>query len=333
MSENKGLAGMNLETLEKLPLTLEISETIIGAIQNAIYKGKTINSFEPMQEPRKAVKANGQYVVTEIRYGTRFMNSYLDITYPTEDTQVQRPTVIYTHGGGFFSGSKSMGDPLAAGDSANAVFEEIVSAGYNFVNVDYVLLPEGHFPDQLMQLTEAIDFLSEHAVEYGLDMENIVVMGSSAGAILTGQYGALLASPDYRELLGIEPKISPDAIRCLVIDDCPFQPKEFNWKMKVMTGAYLGTVDMDGEIARKTNAYAFFNRELKPTFFDAGPKDGFPEDMTACGALLTSLGVENEVFIPQNRELPHGFLNLIRVDAEAAEAVRRIIAFMDRHTK
>jgi acetyl esterase/lipase len=333
MSENTGLAGMDLEALEKLPLTLEISETIIGAIQNAIYKGKTINSFEPLQEPRKAVKANGQYVVTEIRYGTRFMNSYLDITYPTEDTTVRRPTVIYTHGGGFFGGSKTVGDPLAAGDGANAVFEEIVGAGYNFVNVDYVLLPEGHFPDQLMQLTEAVDFLAAHAGEYGLDMENVVVMGSSAGAILTGQYGALLASPAYRSLLGIEPKISPDAVKCLVIDDCPFQPKEFNWKMKVMTGAYLGTVDMDAEIAQKTNAYAFFNRDLKPCFFDAGPKDGFPEDMAACGELLTSLGVENEVFIPENRELPHGFLNLMRFDAEAAEAVRRIIAFMDRYTK
>ncbi len=333
MSENTNPVGMDFEAMEKLPLTLELSEKIISAIQNAIYMGKTINSFEPMQEPRKVVKANGQYVVTEIRYGTRFMNSYLDITYPTQDTSARRPTVIYTHGGGFFSGSKTVGDPLAAGDSANAVFEAIVNAGYNFVNVDYVLLPEGHFPDQLMQLTEAIDFLSAHAAEYGLDMENVVVMGSSSGAILTGQYGALLASPDYRALLGITPAISQDAIKCLVIDDCPFQPKEFNWKMKVMTGAYLGTADMDAQIAQKTNAYAYFNQDLKPCFFDAGPKDGFPDDMVACAALLTSLGVENEVFIPANRELPHGFLNLMCFDAEAAEAVRRIIAFMDRHTK
>ena len=100
-----------------------------------------------------------------------------------------------------------------------------MKAGYNFVNVDYGLTPEGHFPDQLMQLTEAIDFCADHAEEYGLDMTNVVVFGSSAGAILTGQYGALLANPAYREKLGIHPKISSDCIKCLIVDDAPFRRK------------------------------------------------------------------------------------------------------------
>ena len=226
--------GLDLGVLQKLPLSVKLCEKIIGGIQNALYKGAVFNSFEPMRPAKRAVKENGQLMVTEIRYGTRFMNSYLDITYPNEDTSVKRPTVFYTHGGGFFGGSKTMGDPMAAGDDANFMFEDIVKAGYNFVNVDYVLTPEGHFPDQLMQLTEAIDFCAEHAEEYGLDMTNVVVMGSSAGAILTGQYGALLANPEYREKLGIHPKICPDYIKCLVVDDAPFRTEKFNWKMKAM---------------------------------------------------------------------------------------------------
>ena len=184
-----------------------------------------------------------------------------------------------------------------------------------------------------MQLTEAIDFCAQHAEEYGLDMTNVVVMGSSAGAILTGQYGALLANPAYREALGIYPGISPDCIKCLVVDDAPFRTERFNWKMKAMMGNFLQTTDMRSETAGKSNAYAYFNSSMKPCFFDAGPKDGFPEDMAACGEKLTELGVENEVYIPQNKELPHGFLNLARTDSEAAEGERRIIAFMDRYTK
>jgi len=90
---------------------------------------------------------------------------------------------------------------------------------------------------------------------------------------------------------------------------------------------------MHSEKAHLSNAYAYFNEAMKPCFFDAGPKDGFPEDMQACGEKLTALGVENEVYIPENKELPHGFLNLARTDAEAAEGERRIIAFMDRYTK
>ena len=325
--------GLDLQALQKLPLSVKLCETIISAIQKGIYKESVFNSHEPMRPAKRAVKENGQLMVTEIRYGTRFMNSYLDITYPNEDTTAKRPTVFYTHGGGFFGGSKTMGDPMAAGDDANFMFEDIVKAGFNFVNVDYVLTPEGHFPDQLMQLTEAIDFCAEHAEEYGLDMTNVVVMGSSAGAILTGQYGALLANPEYREKLGIHPKISPTYIKCLVVDDAPFRPEKFNWALKAMMGNFLQTTDMCSERATLFNAYAWFNGSMKPCFFDAGPKDGFPEDMQACGDKLTELGVENEVYIPENKELPHGFLNLARTDAEAAEGERRIIAFMNQHTK
>lgn len=324
---------LDIAALAKLPLTVQLSEKIVSAIQAGVYKDAVFNSFEPLHKPIRAVKANGQLMVTEIRYGTRFMNSYLDITYPNEDTTVKRPTVFYTHGGGFFGGSKTAGDPMAAGDGANSLFEDIVSAGYNFVNVDYVLTPEGHFPDPLMQLTDAIDFCAGHAAEYGLDMTNVVVFGSSAGALLTGQYGTLLVNPEYRERLNIHPRIPAGCVKCLVMDDAPFRPEKFNWKLKAMMGNFLQTTDFCSETAKNFNASAFFNDAMPPCFFDAGPKDGFPEEMLACGEKLTELGVENEVFIPQDPELPHGFLNLARSNAEAAECVRQIIAFMAKHTK
>ena len=144
---------------------------------------------------------------------------------------------------------------------------------------------------------------------------------------------SLLANPEYREKLGIYPKIYPDHIKCLIVDDAPFQTEKYNWRLRVLMGNFLQTIDMHSEKARLSNAYAYFNADMKPCFFDAGPKDGFPEDMRACGEKLTALGVENEVYIPNNQELPHGFLNLARTDSEAAECERRIIAFMDRCTK
>lgn len=332
MAEKNIPGGIDIAALSKLPLSVELCEKIVAAIQMGIYKGAALNSMEPFREAVRAVKENGHLMVTEIRYGTRFMNSYLDITYPTADTTVKRPTVVYTHGGGFFGGSKTMGDPMAVGDSANFLFEDMVNAGYNFVNVDYVLTPEGHFPDQLIQLTEAIDFLFAHAGAYGLDMTNVAVMGSSAGAVLTGQYGALISNPAYRARLGIVPKIPAQYIKCLIIDDAPFQTENDNWALQVMMGNMLGTVDMTSETAKSYNAYAFFTEKMPPCFFDAGPRDGFPEDMRACGEKLTALGVDNEVYIPAS-DLPHGFLNLARTDAEAAEGQRRIIAFMDRYTR
>ncbi len=108
--------------------------------------------------------------------------------------------------------------------------------------------------------------------------------------------------------------------------------EKFNWSLRAMMGNFFQTTDFTSEIVANSNAYAFFTADMKPCFFDAGPKDGFPEDMRLCGQKLTELGVENEVYIPKD-ELPHGFLNLAREHTEAAEGERRLIAFMDRHTK
>ena len=83
--------GLDLNALQKLPLSVKLCEKIIGSIQNALYKGAVFNSFEPMRPAKRAVKENGQLMVTEICYGTRFMNSYLDITYPNEDTASSGP--------------------------------------------------------------------------------------------------------------------------------------------------------------------------------------------------------------------------------------------------
>ena len=87
-------------------------QIIISGIQRMLYKdGRPINSFEPFAPAMRRVKENGQLYVTEIQYGTEYPNSFLDISYPDEDTSAPRPTVIYFHGGGFFGGDKSMGDP------------------------------------------------------------------------------------------------------------------------------------------------------------------------------------------------------------------------------
>jgi acetyl esterase/lipase len=55
-----------------------------------------------------------------------------------------------------------------------------------------VLVPEDHFPAPLVQANEAFQFLTDHADEYHLDMDRVVIMGSSAGAIMTSQLGSII---------------------------------------------------------------------------------------------------------------------------------------------
>ena len=132
-------------------LLMTHTQIIVGVIQD-ISQGtvNTKNLYEPLHEAMQAKKNNGQYIITEIRYSDDYPNSFLDITYPDESVETQRPTLIYFHGGGFFGGSKCDGDPLAEGD-ATALLDDICSEGFNLLNIDYALVPEYHFPTPLIQ--------------------------------------------------------------------------------------------------------------------------------------------------------------------------------------
>lgn len=310
-------------------------QIIIGGIQKMLYRNeKAINSFEPFAPAMRRVKENGQLYVTEIQYGTDYPNSYLDITYPNEDTSVCRPTVVYFHGGGFFGGDKSLGDPMAVDDDANRLFEEVVANGFNFVNVNYALVPDYHFPVPLIQMNQAIAHLKAHAAEYGLNMENVVIFGQSAGAILTGQYGALLANEEYRNLLGITPAIKAEYVKVLIIDDAPFITENFGIKLKLMLGNYLGTMNMRGDMAQKYNAYCFITEGYRPSFLTAGNTDGFPDDMSAFAEKLKDVGTEYEYFFTPKEvcELPHGYLNLVKKNEYARACFDHILSFMKKHT-
>ena len=310
-------------------------QIIIGGIQKMLYRnGKPINSFHPFAPAMRRVKANGQLYVTEIQYGTDYPNSYLDITYPNQDTSVCRPTVVYFHGGGFFGGDKSMGDPMAVDDNANRLFEEVVANGFNFVNVNYGLVPDCHFPVPLIQMNQAIAHLKEHAAEYGLNMENVVIFGQSAGAILTGQYGALLASTAYQKLLDIAPAIDANYVKALIIDDAPFLVEKFGLKLKLLLGNYLGTMNMKGNLAKRYNPCPFVTKGYRPSFLTAGNTDGFPDDMSAFAEKLKDAGTEYEYFFTPREvcELPHGYLNLVKKNEYARACFDHILSFMKKYT-
>lgn len=196
------------------------TQAIVGIIQSAMYSESGPNSFEPLHTPMEGLMENGQYKMTDIAYATEYPNSYLDITYPDADLTADRPTVFYFHGGGFFGGSKIMGDPMAV-DESNELLTDICAQGYNLVNVDYALVPDYHFPVPLIQMNQALEFIINNSEKYHINMDNVVLMGSSAGAIMTAQYGALISNSDYAALLAITPAITTEQIAAVVVDDGP----------------------------------------------------------------------------------------------------------------
>ena len=309
------------------------TQIIVGALQKMSYGENQINSYEPFYDPINGKKDNGQYLISEINYDTEYPNSFLDIIYPDENREIDRPTLFYFHGGGFFAGSKNMGDPLAATE-ATALLDDICAAGYNIVNVDYALVPDCHFPVPLIQANRAIAYIQEHADEYHLNMNDVVIMGSSAGAIMTSQLGSIITNPEYAQLLGITPALKPEQVKALVIDDAPLDYKEFPLATKILVGNYVkGSIYLSKEEIKKYNNIQNLT-ENYPAAVLLGSE--YRHDMEVMHEELNKLGCEHlhiDPYIEHGLTKPHCFVSAERVDTIAKEAFDRMIEYLNEKTK
>ena len=305
------------------------TQIIVGTIQKlSASTVNTINSYEPLGEPMEGVKDNGQYIITEIRYSDKYPNSFLDITYPDENRETSRPTFIYFHGGGFFGGSKSVGDPLAESD-ATALLDDICAEGFNLVNIDYVLVPEYHFPAPLMQANEAFQFLIEHAEDYHLDMDQVVIMGSSAGAIMTSQLGSIITNPAYAEALEISPALKPEQITAVVLDDAPLAYEKFSMGTKVLVGNYVkGSVFLSREEIQKYNNILWVNSDYPPAVLLGSE---YYVDMRDMDTALTEAEVTHTLIDPlaeRGLQMAHCFVASERAYDVARNAFERMSEFL-----
>jgi acetyl esterase/lipase len=101
------------------------------------------------------------------------------------------PGMVVIHGGAWRSG----------GTQDNNAFNRYLAAqGYTVVAISYRLAPTHRFPAQLDDVQTALQFIRQHAAEYELDPERLVLMGRSAGAHL-----AMLAAyqPDAPKLRAV----------------------------------------------------------------------------------------------------------------------------------
>lgn len=309
------------------------TQIIVGIIQKGMYGDGSPNSFEPLYTPGEGVTAAGQYKINDIAYGTEYPNSYLDITYPDSNTEIDRPTLFYFHGGGFFGGSKNMGDPMAASE-ATALLDDLCAQDYNIVNVDYALVPDYHFPIPLLQINEAIRFIAEHKDEYHMNMDNIILMGSSAGAIMTAQYGTVLSNSAYAALLGIVPALNPEQVSAVVIDDAPIDYRNMKLRCKMLIGNYVkGSIYLNEDELNRYECIPHMTSEY-PAAFLLGSE--YRNDMIAMDEKLKEAGVEHilvDPFAEHEEVKPHCFVANERIDPVAAEAFHRLTEFLKEKTE
>ncbi len=112
----------------------------------------------------------------------------LDICYPVSLAKKKRTAILFIHGGGWRSGSKSMHEDL---------LKRLAKAGYVCLAPEYRLSTEALYPAAIHDIKSAIRWIRQHADEYYVNKEQIVVAGHSAGGELAAMMGATNGNPDY----------------------------------------------------------------------------------------------------------------------------------------
>ena len=124
---------------------------------------------------------------------------FLDIYNPAEGSQtsiedIEKPTILFMFGGGFIRGTRN-------DESYLPWFKAMTEDGYRIVSIDYRLGLKGSDKVGVAQvgaldkaihmgvedLYSATNFLNDNAAELGINPSNIVIGGSSAGAIIAMQ--------------------------------------------------------------------------------------------------------------------------------------------------
>ena len=305
------------------------------AVYKKLYKGHKPNEWEPWKTPGITKLDSGLVCHNDIRYSEEYPNSFFDLWCP-DDSGAKRPTIVYFHGGGFIFGDKGSGDPLSTGGSSGKLLE-MVKAGYNLVNANYALAPKYRFPVQIRQTDGLFRYLIAHADELHLDMSNVCLSGSSAGANMAEIYTACVCNPAYAQRLGVDPVMTKSNLKVLAVDEAALDASVFDKNLYAMLGCSIGarTNDPKGDIAI-INAKTFILDTFIPTWINASnePNDErgyFITEARGVKAKLDKIGVPCEMTFFPGANLPHGYMDQLSTEPHAKEAFDTMMAFIGKY--
>lgn len=268
----------------------------------------------------------------DIPYGTE-REMTLDAFRP-ETATAALPAVVWVHGGGWIGGTKN---------DMRSYLTTLASHGFATFGVDYSWAPERHYPDQIGQAGQALAWVRDNAVRFGVDPHRLVLAGDSAGAHIIAQLARAITDAEYAARAHISvPDFASADLRGVVLTSGPFRLT----KMSASTGlgrigdlmlrAYTGHRDyMSVPLFRAASLVDDMDASFPPTFITAGNADPMITDSRDLGERLSALSVPvDTVFYPDDHEpaLPHGFCCDLR-RPEAREVMELMVAFVRRHTE
>jgi len=151
--------------------------------------------------------------ILDIPYGEDDLQK-LDIYYP-QGTEQPLPTIISIHGGGWFYGSKALYAHYCM---------RLALRGFTVVNFDYRLAPEHQYPAPAEDCCSVLRWVQHHGKDHCIDLENLFLLGDSAGGQLCQQVLTMVSNPEYAALFSFAPPRDLKIRACALNCGCYFIP-------------------------------------------------------------------------------------------------------------
>lgn len=268
----------------------------------------------------------------------------LDIYMPTKEVYEKHPVVLFFHGGGWIGGSKGAININRINGSINQLREK----GYAIISVDYSLAnkDQSSFPHCIIDVYDAIKWLEDQAIIYSFDINNVGIMGESAGAHISmiAVYGNVEDfSPNSKSNIKINYVVDiygPTHLDSLYHSDRPDSLRSIVEKMPSSLREHL-TEQIFGfdpeEDSLRTHDFMYLyspityvNKDIPPTLIIHGQLDKICPLMQSelLQAKLEDLDIEHEYHVIEG--MHHAFNGATK--EQKAQAQTWIVEFIEKHT-
>lgn len=212
--------------------------------------------------------------IDNLSYGPDPKWNLLDLYLP-ENVDKPIPTIINIHGGGWCYGTK---------ETYQFYGLNWAKKGFAFVNANYRIAPDVVFPEELDDVDRYIHWVAEHAAEYGLDTQNVFLIGGSAGGQMAEQYATILTNESYRKLFNYE--LTDLNFRALALNSSA----NFVLESRGVTEAYF-TPEIKKNQREKLDTEKYIQENFLPTYICTAIDDFIRNSSLKFDGFLTAKNV------------------------------------------
>ncbi len=278
------------------------------------------NSPRPRTIESTRVDANVVYATRWTRHG--MVDLRLDLYRPPAEQQPAAgfPLVLWMHGGGWVQGDKH-----------HCPLTWMPQHGYAVASIEYRFTQEAPWPATIQDCHAALDWLIEHAAEYGLDPARIAVSGGSSGAHLAALVGAGRDLPDFRESTNATPPVRAIASYFAPADltlftELGYPSVHTQFYTELLLG---GPLEQRMDVAQRASVCPHVDADDPPMLIVHGSDDPLlpPELARRLHATCQRVGVPSDLVILEGAS--HGQPRDVFFTGEQAR--QRLLDFLARH--